>query len=321
MAIYVSYKRRLSPFLVTLAPLGVFVLLVLTLSLGCSGPGKQEVALALKTLTNPYYIVMRKGAEAEALSHPEINLIVQATRVETDALEQNQLVENLLSRGVKALCLTPDDSKAAVAAVVKANARSVPVIIVDTKLDPAELSRQHGHIAAFIGSDNKKGGFLAARTLAEALARKGNVAIIEGAPGQETAVSRKQGFLDGIVSFPNIKVVASQPASWEREKGYAVTQAILVAHPDLDGLFACNDEMALGAVQAAKEMKRKLLIVGFDYTPDGRAAVESGDLVASIAQDPEEMGRLAIRTAALLLNGKEVDPNINVPVVVKRAAK
>jgi len=305
------YSRKASMVLLSIACLGLG-------PVSCRPKSPNDVAMVLKTLSNPFFVQMRHGAEAEAVLHPELHLLVQATRTETDTLEQNQIVDNLLARGIRVLCLTPDDSKGSISAVLSANRDKIPVIVVDTKLDEPELHRQGGKIATFIASDNKKGGELAGEVLAQALSQKGKVALIEGAPGQETAVARSAGFLESIGRSPNIKVVARQTAYWEREKGYSVTQAILVANPDVVGIFACNDEMALGAVRAVHDLKRDVVIVGFDYTPDGKAAIERGELYASVAQSPEAMGKLAIQSAASLIAGKAVPPFQPVPVEVKR---
>jgi ribose transport system substrate-binding protein len=310
--------HRTSNLRLAVLPVVILIWAFVGVLFSCRKSSPNEIALVLKTLSNPFFVQMQQGAQEEANTSKSITLLVQATRVETDTAEQNQLVDNLLTRGIKILCITPDDSKGAVAAVVKANRKNVPVVVIDTKLDKGELDRQGAKIASFIGSDNKKGGALAAGVIAEALGGHGNVALIEGAPGQETAVARSEGFLQELRRYPGIRLVARQTAYWEREKGYSVGQAVLSANPDLTAIFACNDEMALGVSQAAKDLQRKLVIVGFDYTPDGKAAIDRGDLYASIAQAPAQMGRLAVRTSMEILNGKPVSSFQPVPVEVKR---
>jgi ribose transport system substrate-binding protein len=148
------------------------------------------------------------------------------------------------------------------------------------------------------------------------------VAILEGIPGHETAEARLQGFLDAVKSAPNIQVVASQPANWERDQGFNVFQNILQAHREIDALFACNDMMALGAIEAiaiaADGGERKIMVIGFDAVEDARTAIREGTMEASVAQYPYEMGRLAVESAACTLAGETLPENIPVPVELIR---
>jgi ABC-type sugar transport system substrate-binding protein len=276
---------------------------------------QREVAFVLKTINNPFFVEMRAGALAEASRHPDIKLSIHATATESAVVEQVQLVESLLGKPVAAVCLTPNDSTVAVGLVVKANTQRIPVVIVDTRLNAQEVARQGAKPATFIGSDNVTGGEMAAKLLAQAIKQRGEVALLEGVAGQETAISRRDGFLRGIRKFPDIKVVAQQPANWERDQAYNVMRAILTAHPRLVGAFASNDEMAVGAARAAADMKRDIEIVGFDYTPDGAAAIKTGDLAGSIAQDPKSMGALAVKSAVAAINGQSLPPEQPVAVV------
>jgi ribose transport system substrate-binding protein len=147
---------------------------------------------------------------------------------------------------------------------------------------------------------------VAGRYLARTLGGKGNVAIIEGISGHETADRRRLGFLKGVEDHPGIRVVASQTADWERARAYTVAENLLQAHPDLDAIFAANDEMALGALEAVAAARRlgRVGVVGFDAIPDALVNIRSGRLLGSVAQFPGEMGRLGVRHAvALLRNG------------------
>jgi ribose transport system substrate-binding protein len=144
----------------------------------------------------------------------------------------------------------------------------------------------------------------------------GNVAILEGVLGSEVANARKTGFMSALRAAPGIKLVASQTANYEREQGLNVFRNILQSHPDLDALFAANDEMALGAVQAIQEMgyKRKVVIVGFDAIPEALKAIDEGKMAGTIEQQPAEMGKAAIETTLAILDGKPVAKEIMIPV-------
>ena len=123
--------------------------------------------------------------------------------------------------------------------------------------------------------------------------------MLEGIPGHETGDSRLRGFRDGIKETPGIRIVASQPANWERDQGFNVFQNMLQAHPEIDTLFACNDMMALGATEAIRAAGKagSIRIVGFDAVEDARKAIREGTMVGSVAQFPDEMGRIAVENA------------------------
>src|SRR6266542_6576857 len=155
--------------------------------------GAPRIALVLKTLNNPFFIDMQKGAEEEA-KKLGVNLIVQAAEREVDVEKQMQIIENLIQTKVGALCVTPSGSREIVPAIDKANRAGIPVLIVDTRVDEKALRESHGQIATFIGSDNYEGGKLAGEFIAKRLGGKGKVAVLEGIPGHETGVSRLRGF-------------------------------------------------------------------------------------------------------------------------------
>ena len=272
------------------------------------GAGKPTVALVVKTLNNPFFIEMQKGAE-EAAKKAGVTLVVQAADREVDVERQMQIIENLIERKVNALCITPSGSREIVPVIVKANQANIPVLIVDTRVDEKALAAAGGKVATFIGSNNYDGGRIAGAFLVEKLGGKGSVAVLEGIPGHETGDARLQGFREAIAKAPGMKIVASQPANWERDQGFNVFQNILQAHPDVNALFACNDLMALGATEAiaAAGKTGKIVVVGFDAQPEARAAIQKGTMAATIAQFPARMGATAIENAAKLLRGEKID--------------
>jgi ribose transport system substrate-binding protein len=269
--------------------------------------GKPTIALVVKTLNNPFFIEMQKGAE-EAAQKAGATLLVQAADREVDVERQMQIIENLIQRKVSALCITPSGSREIVPVIVKANKAGIPVVIVDTRADEKALAAAGGKIATFIGSDNYDGGKLAAAFMAEKLGGKGNVVVLEGIPGHETGDERLRGFREVIAKSPGIKIVASQPANWERDQGFNVFQNILQANPSVTGLFACSDLMALGAMEAiaAAGKTGKIVVVGFDAQPEARAAVKKGTMGATVAQFPARMGATAVDNAVKLLRGETI---------------
>ncbi len=277
--------------------------------------GKPTIAIVMKTLNNPFFIDMQEGAQAAAKTLG-VDLVVQAPEREVDVEKQMQIIENLIQRKVSAICVAPSGSKEIVPAILKANQAKIPVIAIDTRVDKKALTESGAVVISFIGSDNKDGGRIAGEFIAQKLGGKGKVVILEGIPGHETGDARLSGFREALAKFSGITIVASQTANWERDQGFNVFRNILQAHPDVEAVFACNDMMALGTVEAisAVQKKGKIVVVGFDAIKDARAAILSGDMHASIAQHPEEMGRLAVETAFKAINGESVPAEIPVRI-------
>jgi ribose transport system substrate-binding protein len=282
---------------------------------GPGSSGRLTVALVLKTLNNPFFIDLQRGAE-EAAKKAGLNLTVQAAEREVDVEKQMQIIENVIQSRVSALCVTPSGSREIVPAIIKANRSGIPVLILDTRVDAPTLRAAGGKIACFIGSDNFEGGRLAGEFIVQKLGGRGQVAILEGIPGHETGDSRLKGFHAAVDTQTGIRVVASQTANWERDQGYSVFQNILQAHPQVQALFACSDLMALGAVEAiaAAGKTGKITVVGFDAFSETRQAVLKGIMDATVAQFPTEMGRLALENAASLLKGEKVNEEISVRI-------
>jgi ribose transport system substrate-binding protein len=287
------------------------------LAAGCGGreappssqatPEAPRVALVLKTLNSPFFIDMEKGAQ-EAAKRLGVNLTVQAAEREVDVDKQMQIIENLIQTGVKVLLVTPSGSKEIAPAIAKANQAGIKVVVVDTRVD-AKAAKDAGiHVESYVGSDNYEGGKIAGKYLLEATGGTANVGVLEGIPGHETGDERLRGFRDAVKDAKGIKIVASQTANWERDQGFTVFQNMLEAHPEIDAVFSANDMMALGAVEAiaAGGKKGKIKVVGYDAVEDARKAIAEGTILASVAQFPSEMGRVAVESAAKLLKGEPV---------------
>jgi len=264
-----------------------------------------RVALVMKTLNNPFFVDMQRGAE-EAAKRLGVNLIVQAAERDSDVEKQMQIVENLIQTGLQALCITPSGSKEIIPALAKAAERNIPTLIVDTRIDSTAAADAGVYLKTFIGSDNFEGGRIAGEFIAALFNGNAKVAILEGVPGHETNESRLRGFHAAIAANSGIEVVASQTANFERDQGFNVFQNILQAHPNVETVFCCNDMMALGAIEAiaAAGKTGRIKVVGFDAVDDARSAIAAGTLTASVAQFPEEMGRMAVESAVKVINGE-----------------
>lgn len=266
-----------------------------------------RVAFVMKTLNHPFFLDMQRGA-VEAAGRVGVDLVVQAAEREIDVERQMQIIENLIQTGIKALIVTPSGSKEVASALAKANRANIRVIVVDTRVDPKAAADAGLKLESFVGSDNYEGGKLAGEYVGRVANGPAAIAILEGIPGHETGDSRLRGFRDAVSKLPGATIVASQPANWERDQGFTVFQNMLQAHPGITALFACNDLMALGAIEAIAAAGRTgaIRVIGFDALDDAKAAIKAGRMEASVAQSPRDMGRLAVESAATLLKGGSV---------------
>ncbi|MEV6111173.1 substrate-binding domain-containing protein [Streptomyces sp. NPDC052109] len=274
---------------------------------GSSSSTTPKMGLSLSTLNNPFFVQIRAGAQAEA---KKLGVDLTVTDAQNDASQQANQLQNFTSSRLGAIIVNPVDSDAASNSVKAADKAKIPVIAVDRGVNKADLD-------ALVASDNVAGGELAAKTIAGKLGGKGRIVILQGQAGTSAARERAQGFAQGLKAYPGIQVVAQQPADFDRTKGLDVMSNLLQAHPDVQGVIAANDEMALGAIKAlGSKAGRSVQVVGFDGTPDGLTAVKNGTLYASVAQQPTQLGRIAVDNALRAVQGKKVEPTVKVPVKV-----
>ncbi|GGS50629.1 ABC transporter permease/substrate-binding protein [Streptomyces violaceus] len=274
---------------------------------GSSATSAPKMGLSLSTLNNPFFVQIRAGAQAEA---KKLGVDLTVTDAQNDASQQANQLQNFTSSGLGAIIVNPVDSDAASNSVKAADKAKIPVIAVDRVVNNATLD-------TLVASDNVAGGELAAKSIGEKLGGKGKIVILQGQAGTSAARERAQGFANGLKAYPGIQVVAQQPADFDRAKGLDVMSNLLQAHPDVQGVIAANDEMALGAIKAlGSKAGKSVSVVGFDGTPDGLKAVEGGTLYASVAQQPSQLGKIAVDNALKALQGKKVEETVKVPVKV-----
>ena len=265
-----------------------------------------KVVLALSTLNNPFFVEVRDGALAAAKT---ANIQLDVVDAQNDSATQANQLANAQTSGAKAVIVNPVDSDAASASVASLTKASIPVVGVDRTVNNATLN-------SLVASDNVAGGKQAAEELAAALGKQGTVIVLQGVAGTSASRDRGAGFAEGMKAFPDIKIVAKQTANFDRAAALDVTTNLLQANPGVTGVFAENDEMALGAVQAlGAKAGKEVKVVGFDGTTDGIAAIKAGTLVASIAQQPAKLGQLAVEQAAKVLKGEKIDATVPVSVV------
>ena len=280
---------------------------------------KPQIALLMKTLSNEYFISMRQGAE-EAAKKQNIDLIVQVAEKEDSTEQLVGLVENMIAKKVDAIIVTPNDSIAFIPAFQKAEKAGIPIIDLDVRLD-AKAAEAAGLKFNYVGVDNCNGGYLEAKSLADAIGGKGNVAILEGIPGVDNGEQRKGGALKAFGEYPDIKIVASQSANWETEQALNVTTNILTANPNIKAIFAANDNMAIGAVTAVENagLAGKVLVSGYDGIPLAIEYVKQGKMQNTIDQLPKKQVAVAIEHALKQINKQPIPAVYYVdPVVVDK---
>ncbi len=281
-------------------------LLCAALLAGCGGGAKtpsKKIGLAISTLNNPFFVTLKEGASAKAA---ELGYELVVTDAQDDPAKQAGQVDDLIQKKVAVILINPCNSDAAKTMVEKAAKAGIPVISVDRGVNGAE-------VLSHIASDNVAGGVLAGQELLALVGEGAKVVELEGIPGASAAVDRGKGFNEAVAG--KLAVVARQPADFNRDKGFTVMQNILQANKGIRGVFAHNDEMALGAVKALEAAGLKdVIVIGFDAVDDAVAAVKAGSMKATVAQKPSLIGSMAVETAVAHIKGETVQKQIPVPL-------
>ncbi|MGG0410989.1 ribose ABC transporter substrate-binding protein RbsB [Peribacillus simplex] len=261
-----------------------------------------KVGVSISTLNNPFFVSLKDGIEKEA---KEKGMKVTVVDAQDDTAKQISGIEDLILQKVDVLLVNPTDSAAISSAVQSANKEGIPVITIDRSSD-------EGDIETFIASDNVAGGEMAAEYLVKELGEKAKVVELEGVSGASATRERGKGFHN--IADKQLDVLTSQTAEFDRTKGLNVMENILQGNKDIQAVFAHNDEMALGAIEAIKAAGKDIIVVGFDGNDDALKAVEKGELKATIAQQPALIGEEAVNAAEKILKGDKVDDTISVPL-------
>ena len=278
------------------------------------GDGKKTIALVPKAMDSEFWLNVRAGAEKAVEGRDDVALSVLAPDREINVDQQVSILEDQIQRGARALVVAPAGSAQVMPVLQNAIGRGIPVILVDSD---APLPGK----AAYAGTDNRAGGTLAAKHVIEKVG-SGKIAIITGVPGNQSQDDRAAGFLETVAGAPGLQVVSRQPANSERSLGLTVMENILTAHPDIKAVFATNDQMALGAVEAimARAPQAGIVVVGFDATNEAVQAIIEGRMSASVAQRPFEMGRRGVEAALAVMDGRSVEPRIDTGTELVTAA-
>ncbi|MBA3778478.1 MAG: sugar ABC transporter substrate-binding protein [Chloroflexi bacterium] len=252
---------------------------------------------------NPFWAAVEKGAK-EAGQATGADVTVLAPPAESDVTAQVAQIEDAITKKFDGIALAPTDPAALSEAVKKAQDAGIKVVFIDTKGENEGVT--------FIGTNNEAGAKLAGDYLCENLEKGDKVAILQGLITQSTGKARADG-AKAAVTGCGLDLVAEVPAEWDKAKGQAAMEDILTQNPDLKGVFGSNDNMALGAAEAIKAAGStgKIVVVGFDANPDAAAAIIAGDMSATVAQSPANMGKFGVESLLKLIKGETIDPVID----------
>lgn len=302
--------------------LAMAMLMLLALLTGCSGGNNSSnesnaqnsdtdsdssdaktIAFVPKQLGNPYFVAIRDAIEEAAVENGfEFKCNAPDSSIEVD--KQINICEAFISEGVDVLIIIPNDSTAIVDVINSAAEKGIAVFLVDSGADESNY-------ISYIGTDNYAGGVMAAEWFGENVT--GQVAVIDGAAGNQATTERYNGFMDTIGQYSNIEVVTSDYGNGDMGTSMTVAENFITAYPDLAGIFACDDQMAQGAGQAVQASGKSdsITVCGFDGSPEGAQAILDGVMNASVAQQPRLMGKTVVEYAIQYLNGETVEKVIN----------
>lgn len=268
-----------------------------------------KIGVSVADQSNPFYIDIVDGMESAAKDGDEL-VIVDAG---FDAAKQLNDIDDMIQQGVKVMLIDPVDSNAIKSAVEACDAAGIPVIAYNSPLN--------FEIASTVATDNYLAGQLVGEAMGKALDGKGEVAMLTYNVA-EVCLDRANGFKDAIAEYPDIKIVEEQEIQPGTDTALPVAENILQAYPDLAGMFALNDPSALGCVAAVESanLLDQVQIVGVDGSDDAKAAIAEGKMLASAAQDPVQIGSVAIETAYKVIAGEEVEKDIKIPSYLVEAS-
>lgn len=264
---------------------------------------RYKIGLSMNTLNNPYFVDAKNGVEKGA---SENNVRLSVVDAQNDPSKQITDVENLIAQKPDLIIIDPADSDSIVSAIEACNKNNIPVVTMDRRANG-------GTVVAHLGFDAVKSGNIAGEYIAKMLDGKdANIVEIQGIMGTNVAQDRSKGFNDVISKHKNIKKVATQSADFDRAKAMSVMENILQANKKIDAVYASNDEMALGALEAIKAAKREneITLIGCDAIDDAISAVKNGSLDATIAEPPFFLGKNALLTAIKYLKGESVEKEV-----------
>ncbi len=268
----------------------------------------HPIGLVMKTLTNPFFIEMEKGAR-RAEKELGVALIVKTAAQETSIEQQIQLVNDLIVAKVEAIVIAPGDSQSLIPTLKKAADAGIKIINIDNRLDPQALKQASLNDIPFVGVNNEAGAYKAGQFLADKVNAPTKAAILEGIRSADNAHQRLEGARRALSENKHIKLVATETANWKIDEAYTVSKVLFAKYPDVRLLFAANDMMAMGASKYLQESgKKNVKVVGFDALSEALTEIKAGHLAATVDQQAAEQGYQGVVLALRLIKGEAVAP-------------
>jgi ribose transport system substrate-binding protein len=280
------------------------------------GNGDVRIAIVTRDFTNPYWAALRDGAVAEGRKD-DVLVEVQAGDSETDSNGENAKISTLAGQNYNCFGVVPVNATNVITPLVPVAQKKIPILNLDTRIDPNASAQAGVSYASFIGSDNLAAGKQAAKALMATLGGTANgtakVAILAGIAGEQNGINRQQGFTEAGAG--RLQIVAAQPGDYDQAKGQNVTDALLKAHPDITGIFAANDTMGLGAGQSVRNagLTGKVSIISVDGITAALQAIKAGTLTGTISQYPYTEGQMAVQACTKLVRNQSVPSRIVAP--------
>ena len=266
----------------------------------------KTIALVMKTLTNPFFIEMERGART-AEQELGIKLVVKTAAQETSIQQQIGIVEGLIQEQVDAIVIAPGDSVELIPVLKQAKDAGIVVVNIDNRLDPVFSKASGLSPVPFISVDNEQAAYDSVRALLAELSGPTDVVILEGIRGAENAKARKAGAVRALGESDTATLVASETAHWKIDEAYDVTAKLLQDHPGVGAIFCANDMMALGTIKYLQDNDRTdIKVAGYDALEQAVDAVKAGQLVATIDQQAAEQGYQGVLFAFRALLGERL---------------
>ncbi len=281
----------------------------------------KRIALIMKTLTNPFFVTMEKGAR-RAEKEFGVELLVRTHGDETAIEQQIAIVKKAIANQVDAIVIVPGHSTEMIPVVKEAQEAGIEIVNIDNRLEP-ETAREWGlGDVPFVSVDNAQGAKLAAEHLVSQLKKPAKVAIIEGDPAAQASKDRKRGALAAFEASEGIEVVAIDTAHWKIDEAYQVAGRLFEKHPDIQGIFCANDIMALGVIRYLEEADKlaDVLIAGYDNVNEAQTAIRKGTMLATIDQRADEQGYIGVQYAVRALAGETLPPETFIDVALVTSA-
>lgn len=264
---------------------------------------EYRIAVVLKALTNQYWQGIERGAEAAA-EHYGVDVTVQAASSESAQTEQLTIAQTLTGQNFDAYVVAPESTSNLTPALRTMQSQGAPIVNVDD-------ARIAG--TTYVGPDHESNGIQAAEEFAALFPEGGKVAQVEGQAGSSAAILRIKGFREGVAEAGNLELVASVPGDWDPDKAFSAAQQIIQQHPDVKGIYANNDTMAVGVAKAVAASGKDIAVIGTDGVPEAVEGVRNGSMTATVSPLPYWEGYWAVEAAVRLLEGQDVVPWIVAP--------